>query len=269
MKKTWISVSYLTVAGLSLAGLPVGAVQAKEQLSESHWQVFLGAGVVSMPEYPGSDDQETVGVPLISVNYKRFFLGGTPGSPSPGGLGLYLYQGDSLSIGAALSHDIDDPREESDDARLRGLGDIDASTHGTLFMNYERDWYSMSASVSSDIGDKGQGTVAKLEAEASYQLLPRLQLTAGPGVTFADGEHMQTFFGVDQQQASASRFNAYEADSGLTELEFSVGARYQFSPHLGLGVNFTAGRLQGDAADSPIVEDKNQNRYGAFLMYRF
>ncbi|TEI26251.1 hypothetical protein IPC1308_18395 [Pseudomonas aeruginosa] len=27
--------------------------------------------------------------------------------------------------------------------------------------------------------------------------------------------------------------------------------------------------LQGDAADSPIVQDKNQNSYAVFLMYRF
>jgi outer membrane protein len=48
-----------------------------------------------------------------------------------------------------------------------------------------------------------------------------------------------------------------------------LGAQYALTEKWSLGSRISASRLLGDAADSPIVEDENQNTYALFMMYRF
>ena len=245
------------------------ALAQEEQAEKKQWQVTLGAGVVSVPDYPGSDSDKIEAVPLLSARYGRFFLGGVPGTPSPAGLGAYLYEDDSWTVGAIVSGDVIDPRQESDDARLRGLGDIDPTAHAGLFASYKIGWLTLRASALSDIGGNEQGTIASFDAEATYRPTPRLVLSAGPGVRWANAEHTQTFFGIDAEQAAGSSFTEYTAGGGANLVRFSLGAQYQLTQHWGLGARASAGRLEGDAADSPIVEDKNQNSYALFVSYRF
>ena len=117
--------------------LPAGLAWAEDaEEKRKDWNISLGAGVVSLPEYPGSGSNETRALPLVNVRYKRFFLGGAPGSGSPAGLGAYLYEDRSWNIGVVVSGDVQKPREESDDARLRGLGDIDGTARAGLFASY-------------------------------------------------------------------------------------------------------------------------------------
>jgi MipA family protein len=247
-----------------------GAALAEETPQEKKdWQIALGAGVVNMPEYPGSDTYETRALPLVSVRYKRFFLGGAPGSGSPGGLGAYLYESKAWSLGAVVAPEMTDPREESDDPRLQGLGDISSTTRAGLFTSYRIGWLTLRASAMTDIADNEQGTVATFDAEGTYRPFPRLSLSAGPGITWANQDSMQTFFGITGDQAARSAFGQYTPDSGVSLVRVSFGAQYSLTEHWFLGGRITAARLQGDAADSPIVVDENQNTYALFFSYRF
>jgi outer membrane protein len=265
--------SYLTYSrvgmAVALACLTSAALADETPQEKKNWQIVLGAGAVNLPEYPGSDSYETRGLPLVSVRYKRFFLGGAPGSGSPGGLGAYLYESKTWSLGAVVAPDAMDPREESDDARLRGLGDIDSTTRAGLFASYRISWLTLRMTAMSDIADKGQGTVATFDAEGTYRPFPRLSLSAGPGVTWANAESMQTFFGISADQAASSAFAQYTPGSGVSLVRVSFGAQYLLTSHWSLGGRVTAARLQGDAADSPVVQDKNQNIYALFFSYRF
>ena len=261
----------LAHAGLALVitGCATAATADEKAQEKGPWQVTLGAGALYRPEYPGSDTYETRGLPLISVRYKRIFLGGAPGSGSPGGLGVYLYDGESLRLGVVASPDIQDPREESDDVRLRGLGDIEGTTRAGLFGSYRIGWLTLSANAMTDVGDKEQGTIANFNAEATYHPIPKLTLSAGPGVTWSDEDYMQTFFGITGVQAARSAFTAYTPEAGVSSIQFSVGATYLLSSRWFLGARATVAQLQGDAADSPITADENQNLYALFFGYRF
>jgi outer membrane protein len=266
--------SSLARAGLTLVLVgPAGAALADEtsEPERKRWQVTVGAGVASLPEYPGSGNEETRALPIVNVRYGRFFLGGVPGgSGVGGGLGAFLYEDASWSFGAIVSGDFDDPRRERDDARLRGLGDVDGTVRAGVFASYRPlSWLSLSTSALSDVGGNGQGIVASFDAQATYRPFPRLGLSAGPGVVWASDEYSRTFFGVDADQAARSGFARYDAGGGANLVRFSVGAQYELTRQWSLGSRITAARLQGDAADSPIVEDKNQNTYALFVTYRF
>ncbi len=88
-------------------------------------------------------------------------------------------------------------------------------------------------------------------------------------MTWGNDEYAQTLFGVDAQQSLRSGFAQYDPGSNATFMRFSLGAQYALTDKWILGSRITASRLLGDAADSPIVEDENQNTYALFMMYRF
>jgi outer membrane protein len=168
-----------------------------------------------------------------------------------------------------VSPDTRDPRKESDDARLRGLGDIDSTVRAGLFTSYRIGWLTLKASALTDVADNDQGTIANLDAELTYRPFPRLVLSGGPGVSWSDKKYTQTFFGINNEQAARSGFAPYLPGGGVNVVRLSFGAQYLLTPHWFLGAHVTAAQLQGDAADSAIVAEKNQNLYAMFFGYRF
>jgi len=97
----------------------------------------------------------------------------------------------------------------------------------------------------------------------------RLVLSAGPGVTWANGKYTQTFYVINAQQSLIAGVAPYRAGGGLNTLRFSVGAQYQLSAQWGVGASVAVAWLQGDAEGSPITEDRTQTTYGVFASYRF
>jgi outer membrane protein len=180
-----------------------------------------------------------------------------------------LYEGRSVRFGAVVSPDASEPREESDDVSLRGMGDIDSAVRAGLFSSYRAGWLTLSASAMTDVSDKQQGTTANIDAQFTYHPTAKLVLSGGPGVTWSDEEYMQTFFGVTGQQSARSGLAPYTPEAGVSIVRVSFGAQYLLTSQWSLGARVTAAQLQGDAADSPIVMEKNQNLYALFAGYRF
>ncbi|PAT00754.1 MAG: hypothetical protein BSR46_01220 [Candidatus Dactylopiibacterium carminicum] len=238
--------------------------------SDDGWKFMIGAGAANRPKYPGASERKTQFVPMISASYGRYFIGGVPGSGAPAGLGAHLYRSTNTRIGLAVGVGFSKARKESDDERLRGLGDIDNATRAALFASHTMlGWLTFAGSVSADVSGKDQGVLATFDVEGKYRVTERLALSAGPGLTWADSDYTQTFFGIDSGQSARSGLPTYTAKSGLNLLRFSVGAEYALDRQWGLAARASFARLQGDAADSPITASRAQNTYGIFATYRF
>ncbi len=233
------------------------------------WKVGIGFGAINSPRYPGSRYDYTHVIPAVSLAYGRFFVGGLPGSGSPLGLGAYLVRNDHFEFGVSVGGEVRKPRKASDDPILRGWGDIASTERGAVFASYNIDWFNVHGYVSTDIGGKHEGTVASLSLDARIHPLPKLTLSAGPEVLWTDSKYTRTFFGVTEAQAAIADIAPYEAKSGINMMRFGVGADYALTPHWMLGAHVAYGRLQGDAADSPVTTDKTQRMLAAFALYRF
>lgn len=261
------------VAGATLAS----ALTAQDALAQARldqgeddaWRFSAGIGVFSRPRYPGSDDAKVVAVPLVTANYGRFFIGGTPGAGFPFGVGYNVIQNDTWRVGVALGGELTKPREASDAPILRGWGDISQTALASAFAVYSYEWLSLRAFVVSDIGGKGQGTRIAFDAEGKYKVSDRLVLSAGPGITWANASYTQTFYGISPQQSLIAGVPPYSAGSGLNTVRFTIGAQYLVNAQWSVGASVVAAWLQSDAENSPITEDKSQNTYGIFAAYRF
>jgi len=266
------SASFILSGATLAAALTAQDVLAQarlEQAADDTWRFSAGLGVFSRPRYPGSGDSQVVALPLVTANYGRYFIGGTPGAGFPFGIGFNIVQDDAWRFGLAVGGELTKPRKESDAPILRGWGDIPETALGSLFATYTHEWLTIRGFLVSDMGGKDQGTRIAIDVEGRYLVNERLALTAGPGITWANGTYTQTFYGISAQQSLIAGVAPYRAGSGLNTVRFSIGAQYQLSPQWGVGASITTAWLQGDAKRSPITEDKTQDTYGVFASYRF
>jgi outer membrane protein len=253
--------------------VPSAAAQVEDESGvpdpfSDQWKFALGGGVVNGPRYPGSRYDFTRGLPLASVSFGRFFLGAVPGSGAPAGAGAYLLHTEHWAIGLDIGGDARKPRRAADDPILRGWGDIPGTARAGMFASYTIDWLSVRGSVSDAVAHH-EGMLASLAVEAKYHATQRLTLSIGPELTWANNQYAQTFFGISAAQSEIAGIAPYRAKSGINTVGGSAGAAYMLTDHWSLGAHVSYGRLQGDAANSPVTTDKTQRIYGAFVMYRF
>jgi outer membrane protein len=251
---------FLLACGLGLA------VPAQGQ--EDAWRVSVGGGVFSQPTYPGSDSQETRILPLVSASYGRFFIFSEPGVGSVGAVGYNFYRGANLRLSAGVSAGIT-RRKESDDPRLTGLGDVDRTLTVGVGGIYRMDWVTARARIATDIGGNDQGTLARFDLSGRFRPGGAWVLSAGPGLEWANDRYMRTFFGVDAVQSTNSGYPQFAASGGITRVIFSTSAVHPLGNRWAAGITGWVAQLQGDAADSPITQDKSQHFIGAFASYRF
>jgi len=257
--------------GLSESLFSTGAPEVTQApaANASPWHFSVGAGVVNMPKFPGASGTKWEVLPVVSANYDRFFIGANPDAASALALGAYLYRDSNWRVGAAITYDFIQPRSESDDSRLRGLGDVKRTAHAELFGVYTYDFISARASVLTDIAGKDRGTVATFDLLARYQPIPQLTLSAGPGLTWASSKYNETYFGVNSEQSARSGLPTFSAGSGLNQLRFSLNGAYRIAPRWNVGASVSFAWLRGDATDSPITEKTSQITYGLFCNYLF
>ena len=81
-------------------------------------------------------------------------------------------------------------------------------------------------------------------------------LSAGLATTYGSQGYTSTYFGVDGRDAAKTGLSKFKADAGFRDVRMNVSGIVSFSPHWHLGAGVIYSRLIGDAADSPVVEDR-------------
>ena len=215
--------------------------------------VFTLRGGVSLdPKYFGSDDYE-VGPDLgFRFNYLSLRNGRTFGNPDP--------WADSLGFGLGGSLRFIKERNTDDFDELAGLDDIDAALELGASVSYTTENVTVFGAVRRGFGGH-EGWVGEIGADAILRPTDRLRLSMGPRALFGDEEYSNTYFGISADEASAA-LPAYDLDGGLVSAGVEFVARYQINDDWGLEGAVTWDKFQGDAADSPIVEQGDEEQWG-------
>ncbi len=230
--------------------------------TDSKWKIGVGPGVVITPKYPGSRQLSVFPFPALDISYDdRIF------SQGPDVLGVNVLRGPAYHVGAALTFDFQ-MRKESDDPRLHGLGDVNGGPKLKLFADYT--WWAFTGSVAlyQDIAGHHQGTTVSTDFVASAPVGGWL-FSVGPGFTWANGTYTRTFFGVSGQQSAASGLPTYNTSAGVRDVHMNAMMTYDFSKHWNGSVSATFGRLEHDAANSPITEKRFELNTLASVNYKF
>ncbi|HLZ98390.1 MAG TPA: MipA/OmpV family protein [Steroidobacteraceae bacterium] len=232
--------------------------------SSDAWHVVAaGGGVYDGPKFPGSDSNRVLPLPYFDIRHgDNWFLNALDGLGvrTSGHQDWWL----SLSAGPDLTH-----RNESDDTRLTGLGDVHYAGRVWAKSGYSFRHFTAAASLGTDITGKGQGTIADFEFFDHHYPGDRWEIDDGTGLRWANAEYTRTFFGVSAQQSAQSGLPQYSTGGGLASVDAFVRVRHAITDHWMLVSSLTWTRLEGDAVDSPITESRNRFSLGVFVVYGF
>ena len=231
---------------------------------EDDWHITLGAGGLYAPDYLGSDDYELTPLPVFDIRYRdRLFLS------SRDGLGANLLPSGKLRAGPVVKYR--HRRDQDDNRALRGLGNVDAAGEAGAFVHYDLRPFSAGAEVRQGFGGH-DGVVSDFFIAWSTLLGERTQVTAGPSVTVASSDFTESYFSINGAQAARSGHQPHNADGTYLSYGLNAAITYQLSDGWALGGFAGVGRIEGDAADSPIVDQTGsatQARVGVSLGYSF
>lgn len=122
----------------------------------------------------------------------------------------------------------------------------------------------------SQVGDESDGFCARLSARYWHQIHPAVDLHLGGGFIYGNDKYTDHYFGVNADNVSSSGLPAFKAEGGMNEYFLTAGAAVYLSREWVLGAGVRYGRITGDAADSPIVNERgseNQVMAGIGIAY--
>ena len=255
------------------AASTVGSIGAGgEALPESQpkakgTQVQLGLGAGVAPDYEGSDDYK--GVPLLFARVaweSGMFLHLEAGS----GLRVNLIPSPNWRLGPVLKYI--PARDDVEDNKVDKLKDVDAAVMLGGFAGYDVDRWSVFVQVVQDVAGGNDGIVTTLGVGYTIPMSNQLLVNLGATTNYASGDYMSTYFGIDADNSRRSGLDTFNANAGFKDV--GVGVLVQYWGWGNVGLRFRAGYvlLVGDAADSPVVEDRgdeNQIFGGLMVTYRF
>jgi len=223
----------------------------------------VGLAAVSAPEYLGSEQRKTLLFPSLSYQWANGWFAGLNN-----GVGYNFSKDPALQYGLRLTVDLG--RQSGDNAALRGMGDVDAKPELGGFVTYApTEGLALTGSVRWGSGQSSNGTVVDLGVGYSVALAPQWRLGTRLAATLVDRQYMQSYFGVDAQQAARSGYAVYTPDAGLRDARLGVSLTYAINPRTFV-TGAVSGSVLGDAAkNSPVTRSSNANTAVLALTYAF
>ena len=238
------------------------------------WELGVGLGALSLPDYRGSDESSHRAVPLPYFVYRLEWL-----TADREGLRADFYKSDAFEV--TLSFSGFAPFFSNDNMAREGMPDLNYMVELGPSLDV-RLWRSAG-------GDHRLGLVLPVRAAIEFEgglhyqgwtFTPRLAWSYRPsnhndwnlivqaGLLYGSQRYNQYFYSVDDQYATASR-PAYQATSGY------AGAMAQVALSRRFGDFRIIGFLRGDNLDgatfedSPLVKTRNNLTAGFFLTWTF
>ena len=240
-----VKVVTILAACLSIVALPASAQESRVPGIDFE----LGAGANFQARYEGSDSYAVGPWPIFRLKGLTFANGFEIGGGDGTGLSLkpsFRY------IGA---------REAADFPELTGLNDVDATFEIGLGASYATEQLRIFGDLRTGLGGHN-GLVGEVGADAIARPLPGLAVWAGPRLSFASAEYMNTYFGVTAAESLSSGLAGFDAGGGIKSVGAEIGMRYDFNKLWALEGSASYAKLIGDAGDSPITALGDDDQYG-------
>jgi outer membrane protein len=262
-----ISAGMLLLAGTLAASSAFAFSEIAEEAGQQDHGV-IGLGVGSVPDYEGSDTNKGTIAPFGRYNWasgRYVSLGGTANAEQAARLRMnVLTKETAWELGPVLQYRM--KRDDVDNNKVDNMKEVDAATEAGAFLGWKADRLSLSTTYVTDVSDQHTGDVWYLNGYYAIPMDTQFKLALGVHMTWASNDYMQTYFGVNNNNAARSGFPVYNANSGFKDSGMSLIGLYKFNRTWGMAaaVNYT--RMLNDAEDSPLVKQAgNENQYKAVV----
>jgi MipA family protein len=262
-------VGFAALAALVVAPHATRAQDVYSTADSGGFSADIGGAVGVKPKYEGSNEYEAFGFPIV---FPKFSNGGGFGEVkvrNADDVRLQLFNVGGFEFGPLAGYAFG--RDEDDGDLLRGLGDVDDGLVLGAYAGYAIGPVLFDVSYHQIVTGNDDGYQIRFAGEFEQVLVPGTTGLVRAGVTFADDNYMESYFGISEAQAmrSVAGLPVYDADAGIKDFFFELGTVIALDERWTLRAGGKYARLVGDAADSPVVESENQFSAVAGLSYRF
>jgi outer membrane protein len=244
-----------------------GTAHAADTIQESK---VLGFGIAAAPEFKGGERYKAF--PLLIADYQDasgFFLS------TYRGIG-YLTSVEGIKLSAALHYA---PGRNSGDLpgyyrskALNGMGEIEGSAVAKLSASTKvAGLVTLDATATLALTNRENGNTYKFGAAMPLMQTETDQVTLKGGIGFGDRKHMQTYYGVTQQQTVASgyRYRNYTAKAGVEDISLAVNWNHVLDKNWMINTTVGVTRQVGNAADTPLALRKTAPMLMTSVNYKF
>lgn len=222
--------------------------------------VTIGVAGVYEPKYEGSKSYEVNALPIIK-------FGSTGGSDVKGpfgsvdargldDIGVGILKNGPFEMGPAFGYRMD--REESDGAKLRGLGDVDGGFLIGGYAKYNFGPAFLRGSYLTQVTGDETGGLFKFIVGAEYPINQQVKVNWFTGIEAGDSNFNQTYFGVTAAQSARSGLAVTTIGGGAKSFHLGVGTEIEVLPTWILSGSGEYVHFLGKVANSPIVEEEDQ-----------
>ncbi|MFB9225228.1 MipA/OmpV family protein [Paracoccus cavernae] len=238
---------------LLLLAAPLAAPVQAQDLSGYALSFDLGLGAEYSPEYMGSDEKDVS--PWIILRNASLGRQGAAGETTDG-------------FSVLPSFNYVGRRDPNDHDALEGMENISAAGEVGVRLGYDLGPSTSYVTLRKGFGGH-HGLRGELGTKYDFRANDRLTFTGRANANYGNDDFAETYFGVTDAEAATSRYAAYRPDGGFHSVAVSLEARYAMTDTLAVLGEIEYERLIGDAADSPLVEDKGQPSIKLGIVRRF
>ena len=247
---------------------PVFAQTSDDESSKESATANIGPIALYRSEYFGSDDEETLLLPLLDVvDYKGFDFYGLSLSyraiETGTGEGLGKW---SLRAGPSIT--FLPGRNSSDSATLTGLDDVDGSLLAGGYIRSTIGPIGFRLDVGQDVIDGSDGFTA-IASVGTALPFKKLNFRPSASVHYGSSKFNESFFGITPEQSAASGLAVNDVDSGIYSYSVNLIGFYPITDKWRADFFGSYRWFTDEADDSPIITAADGSDNGLFVGFGF
>jgi outer membrane scaffolding protein for murein synthesis (MipA/OmpV family) len=260
MKFKLLSTLYLCGALLTS---PAALAASDSSQTDSKWNVMIGLGVGSIPQYMGSKDHDVVAIPAVVIDYEfhkknHLFVNSYKGAG-------YEFAGDHIIWGAKV--DWRRGRDSEDSQIFTGMDDIDDSATGGFYAGLKLGELTLMAEYAAGLDNNNDGVLNTLSAKYALHSLSRpMNGYVGVKAVYGDDAYNESYVGVSDVNATADR-PLYEGEAGFVRMGVVGGVDYLLNDHHYFRLDTSYMALPSHVTDSVLVDEDYE--YSALVSYGY
>ncbi len=235
------------------------------------WELGLGGGVFSLPQYMGSDERYTIPFVFPYLIYR-----GEHWRADRDGLRNRLFDSDTFSLEVSLSGGLpvrNDNRARLGMPELYLTGEVGPKVNWYITETAHDSWVAhLPLRAAVNVQGDYVGWVTDPKLSYNYHMPTRdgvFRRGFDLGVHYSSARYHQTYYGVEAVNATAIR-PAYQARAGFHSVYFKAKVRYSYEKNLDLFAAIQARTLVGGVVeDSPLVKNNFYGTIGVGAIWIF
>lgn len=283
---------FLAIALVAACGAASAQTPAVNRMPDGSRDLYIGLGALSAPRYEGAREHRVTALPVLQLELSNgIFISGMSagmhlsGSPSVEFGPLVALQarrgaaGNESGVGgvdSAMYPGLAAPplvvgRKTPTAGRLDGMDPIGTRVQlGGFFNMYLSPHLRLTNNLLYGSGNDRKGATWRIDLQRiAARPSSHHAVTLAAGLTVANREYSQAFFGVSPLESARSGFAPYQASAGLKDVHLGARWNWALAPSWIVTSNLQATRLAGSAKDSPLVERPTNVTVSTALAYRF